>query len=346
MSAAHVVIRADGGSRLGIGHLRRCAVLAGTLQKDGYVVEFVRRRDDDDPNPPAVEGFPTRWIAAAETDGVYSQHADAAATIAAVGRASGRRCWAVVDHYQLDSLWEADLRAAGYAVIAIDDFRHRPHASDILVSDCPIPFRHDPLTAQPPRQLVGFAFALIEPAFAFAGPTEPPAAARILVTYGGSDPGGQTLRASAALQRLRRIRDDIGAVDLVIGPANRLRAEIEDGAAQAGFTTHVAPTTLAPLMRSADVVMTAGGNTMAEALSLRKACLVTVTADNQRLIVDALVARDQVVEAAPDMQAMTATLATLLDSRVSRSRWLQTTPCVDHLGAQRIAGVMRELEAS
>ena len=41
-------------------------------------------------------------------------------------------------------------------------------------------------------------------------------------------------------------------------------------------------------MRQADLVLTAGGNTMVEALALRKPCLVTMTSGNQSLMVDTL----------------------------------------------------------
>ena len=51
---------------------------------------------------------------------------------------------------------------------------------------------------------------------------------------------------------------------------------------------HKALPSLEPLMREADLVLTAGGNSMVEALALRKPCIVTVTGDNQALVVGEL----------------------------------------------------------
>jgi spore coat polysaccharide biosynthesis predicted glycosyltransferase SpsG len=214
-----------------------------------------------------------------------------------IGRYPEGSSWVIVDHYALGGRWERMVREGGHRILAIDDFRDRRHAADILVGDSAEAF--DPgLNSCPgdPRQLSGPDYALVDSEFSVEESMAPGAGrrSRSLVSYGGSDPTGETAKALQAFRLLRQdesISDRIGQIDVVLGPTNLEAADVSAFAREVeGVIVHRAPTSLAPLMAGADLVLTAGGHTMVEAVALRRRCLVTVTSDNQLLLVNRLMA--------------------------------------------------------
>ena len=154
-------------------------------------------------------------------------------------------------------------------------------------------------------------------------------------------------------------RTRIGRVEIVAGLANPRSAAIVCAAQGIqDVVVHPAVSSLGPLMRQADLVLTAGGNSMVEALALRKPCIVTVTADNQASMVRELetegairsVGEHEAVKSA-DVLKMIADVLADFDAFAAR---IASRPLFDHLGARRIATVMlaspewaaRQLEGS
>lgn len=333
-AAAHVVFRLDASPEIGLGHLRRCVTLATKLRELGASVHLVSRQPFGPSIEPLVAGHPFSSLRSAAASDL--ELGDAEATIAAAGPA-GERTWMVVDHYGLGQRWEKRLRDAGFRVLAIDDFRNRKHHADLLVSDAEAAF--DPtLNERPGQTLVGRKYALIGPEYAYSeSAAGKRAGRRLLISYGAADATGETLNALTAIRSLKDVEADV-----VIGPLNRKESEIRREAGKvAGSTVHIAPAGLAPLMRAADLVLTAGGNSLVEALSLRKPCLVSVTADNQELMVRQLDDEGVIRLAKPGRmaEALGETLADL--PRFSAQ--VASQPFFDHLGPQRVAAAMLEM---
>jgi UDP-2,4-diacetamido-2,4,6-trideoxy-beta-L-altropyranose hydrolase len=292
-----VAFRVDAGPEIGIGHLKRCATLAAALSYRGCAVRFICR----DRFGPEVENLaaphPICWLDDGKRD--VSRHAatdaelqDADATLMIIGDGTTSAIWVVVDAYRLGHRWEQRVREAGHRILVIDDYRDRRHHADLLVGDSAAPF--DPTSnalGGSARALTGRQYALVDPVFAF-GESRPIAAMgtkRFLLTYGGADSTDETFKALAAICALKddpNFRQSVGGIDVVVGPAN-LKSAIIARAAKGipDVTLHRAVPSLEPLMRRADLVLTAGGNSMVEALTLRKPCIVTITADNQAAMV-------------------------------------------------------------
>jgi UDP-2,4-diacetamido-2,4,6-trideoxy-beta-L-altropyranose hydrolase len=350
---AQVVIRADGGQSLGLGHLRRCVALGKALREDGYHVAFVRATRQDG-LVGMSEPFRTLWLedSPAEAITVDGQElVDAESTLLALGPSITDTAWAVVDHYALGSVWERRVAREGPRIVAIDDFRDRRHSADVLVSDSSQAFVHG--AAGPSMQLVGPQYALLDDEFAFeAGDRLPGEALRVLVTFGGSDPTGETSKVLEALRDLRSLHPDREPLDVhvVVGAANAATERIRTAAdALPWVTVHAAPPSLAPLIKGADLVITSGGNTMVEALSLRTPCLVIVTFANQQLLVDELRRRDVVTiagwHASTRAEDIGTTLRAMFAGLPSLTLQLQNTVMFDHLGARRVSQVLRTMDA-
>jgi UDP-2,4-diacetamido-2,4,6-trideoxy-beta-L-altropyranose hydrolase len=352
---SRAAIRADGNVALGMGHLRRCLILARTLQERGYEVRFVRRERRGGIVFGVSPEFRTSWLEdEVPTDAWLvdsgDELKDAAATLSVVGDPAREGSWIIVDHYGLGARWESSVRAAGHRILAIDDFRDRHHCADMLVSDSPVPFKPDsnacPAEA---RQLVGFSYAFLDSEYQYDElAPDPEGASRLLVTFGGSDPTGETAKVCEAL-RANIHHLPLGAVDVVVGPGNPGRKAVEHLLQGfPGATLHVAPGSLAPLIRRASLVLTSGGNTLVEALALRKPCLVIVTAENQQLMVAQLKARHLLRvlgwHAAVGALEIQRVVAAALRELPAFTSLVRARSCYDHLGPRRIVEVMREME--
>ena len=101
--APRVAIRADGNTALGIGHLRRCLILARMLKSAGYTVTFVRSDRSAGTLIELAPEFRTSWLddAAPIADGI-GEAADElkdADVPGLGGRCRPGRLVVVVDHY-------------------------------------------------------------------------------------------------------------------------------------------------------------------------------------------------------------------------------------------------------
>jgi UDP-2,4-diacetamido-2,4,6-trideoxy-beta-L-altropyranose hydrolase len=358
MTTHSVAIRVDADPQAGLGHFRRCLTLAELLGDSGCRVRLVCMNRLDPAIAPlagscAVSALEEASRVPAGAAAPDEELWDADATLSVIGKGNNAS-WVVVDSYRLGHRWERRVRDAGHRIMVIDDFRNRMHHADLLVSDSEGPF--DPAlngVASGARTLVGRKYSLIGPEYAYAPTPFPrnPGPRRVLVSYGGGDSTNETRKAIAAIGQLKSggaARDALGETDVVVGNLNASGREIARCAQSVqDMAVHVAPASLAPLMRAADLILTAGGNTLVEALALRKPALVTITHENQALMVNQLAA-DRMIRVlgtqdtvGPDDVA--AAIAGALADFAAFAAHVASRPLFDHLGAQRIAAVMLQV---
>jgi UDP-2,4-diacetamido-2,4,6-trideoxy-beta-L-altropyranose hydrolase len=353
-----VAFRVDAGPAIGIGHLRRCLTLAAALSEQGCNVRLVCKEPLGPDIAFLVAPYTTHWLRNVHRDtnphsAVDEELWDAEATLFVLGKRRTAVSWIVVDSYRLGYRWERKVRDAGHRIFVIDDYRDRRHHADLLLSDSETPF--DPALnelARSARALVGGQYALVDPAYEFSGVAANRATGpkRILVSYGGGDPTGETLKALEAIRALsneERFRAWVARVDIVAGLMNPRSAAIVCAAENIpDVIVHKALPSLEPLMREADVVLTAGGNSMVEALALRKPCIVTVTGNNQALMVGELDV-EGVIQSLGVHATVTSddvlrmVIRVLADFNVFAAR-IVSKPVFDHLGAHRVASAMLE----
>ncbi len=356
MAERGIIFRVDAGPTIGIGHLRRCLTLAAELRERDCHVRFVCKDRFGPDLESLVAQYAIQYLADADRnterrDAEGEELWDADATLAVVGPSTTAESWAVVDNYRLGHRWERRMRGAGYRIVAIDDYRDRRHHADLLTGDAEAPFDPDlNELASTGRTLVGPRYAIVDPAYAFSGLDFKATGSgkRLLVSYGGSDPTGETSKALKAIQALKTDdcrRVQVETVDVVAGLADPSSAAIvRAGAAIPDVIVHRRLSSLEPLMRRADLVLTSGGNTMVEALALRKPCIVTVTGDNQAMTAGKLdavgVIRSLGHHASVTPDAVLEMIARALGDFDAFARRVAAEAPFDHLGSRRIAAAM------
>lgn len=270
------VFRCDAGIALGGGHAMRCLSLASAFERAGWSTAFAVLRGSE-AVVPALHGRDLLLL---------DDPADAQALL---------RRWPdgidllVVDHYGLDARFEAACAVWARRRLVIDDLADRPHDADMLLDQTygrrPDDYRG--LVQAGCRMLIGPAFALLRSDFAALRPRaldrRSGALARILVSFGATDPVDATSRvlAGIALAGL-----DV-AVDVVLGREAPFLDTVRQ-ALGAGATLHVGTGDMARLMLDADLAFGAGGSTAWERCCLGLPSVILTLADNQRLVARAL----------------------------------------------------------
>lgn len=279
----NVVIRTDAGVSIGHGHVMRCVTLAIALRERGARVEFVCRQQDGDLcDFIAAQGFALRRM----PPDALSWQSDAQHTRIAVDAA--RADWLVVDHYALDQRWEAAARPADGALMVIDDLADRSHDCDLLLDQNYFPdaaSRYDGLIPAYCSRFLGPEYVLLRAEFGRFGARRGPRERRLLIFFGGGDPGGQSARALEAALEF----DSELPLDVILGGNNPCAAALE---AQYGglANLHLLRRTddMAGLMARASLCLGAGGIATFERIYMGLPSIVVSTADNQREPLDAL----------------------------------------------------------
>ena len=302
----NLLIRADGGEKIGLGHLMRCRALAQAWEEAGGSVRF------------ASEGE-----SAAQT-------AEIAASMDAE--------WVVVDGYQFGAGYVDTLQQAGFRVLFVDDNGHADsytaelvlnqnlHASDALYSN----------RGQSTGLLLGPHYALLRREFRLAARERntPPAARKLLITLGGSDPHNVTTKVLRAVALLDM--PDLEPV-VVAGAANRRNP------AKLPFPARVEkdPPNMAELMAWADVAVSAAGSTCWELAFMGLPAIAIVCADNQQNVAESLHQAGSVESLGDQSMLSSSDIAAALrclmrSQRMRRSMSERGRAIVDGHGATRV----------
>lgn len=294
-----VVIRCDASLGIGTGHVMRCLTLAGRLARRGATVTFLCRELPGQlgeliqrhgyraimlppPEETSSPGTPESWLG-------VSTGRDAGETAAHLREL--RPDWLIVDHYGLDAAWETVLRPLVGRIMVIDDLADRRHDCDLLLDQNYYrdgDGRYAGLVPEGCWLFLGPRFALLREEFYAARRTlaeRDGTVRRLFVFFGGADATGETAKAVAALARFTA--GELVA-DVVVGAANRQRAEIEAACSRLpGVSYHCQTPDIARLMAAADFAFGAGGTATWERCFLGLPTAAVILADNQLAVVEA-----------------------------------------------------------
>lgn len=363
-----VVIRVDASVEMGMGHLMRCLSLARALADDGAKVFFLLRSHaagltrliegeghsvqllpdpDGRPDAPAADGTAhAHWLPA-------TWQKDAEQTSAAIDRI-GPVDWLIVDHYALDARWERMQRERVSRILAIDDLADRNHDCDVLLDQnlvLEMDRRYSGRLPATCKALLGPSYALLRPEFAEQRKSlseRSGKVGRILLCYGGSDPGNETAKALSAVKSLSL---PWLAVDVAIGLSNPHAASISGLCREMPLAElHPSADNMAELMIRADLAIGAGG-----VMSWERCCLAlpTIAVDiavNQTGALTALASSGAVAylgsASSVTVDQIAGTIRSMLDDP-ARTRMMgeAAMALVDGLGTSRVQGAMRSLDS-
>ena len=260
------------------------------------------------------EGIPLHAIAAPAGSG-----ADLAASLALATSLRADRV--IADGYDFDARWDDAFADAGLGLLRVDDIAdqaaYRPHW---LLNQNPYAARPDYPADSPSRFLLGADYLMLRREYRQAERPRRDRARRpqrILVTFGGADPGNHSLSVVTAL---RPLLGRGGEISVLLGSGYR-GPSISEGD---GVTLLRDVVDMPGLLATMDAAVAAAGSTVYELAWMGVPALLVQTAPNQARICDYLASSVPELclraEAAP--LDLAAGIATLLDSPRARGSML------------------------
>lgn len=281
-----LVIRADAGAQIGMGHVMRCLALAQAWQEVEGPAIFV--------TCPGVSALEERLRA----EGIEAVHQsfpiggfeDVKRTVT-VTHLTGAD-WVVVDGYRFNAEYLKQLKNAGLRILLLDDNGGGDHYyADIILNQNIHANEKLYLNREPYTQLLlGSRYILLRKEFWRWWRWQrdiSQRARKVLVTLGGGDCYGVTIKVLQALQEISN--HDLEIV-ILVGTLNPHQEEVRFAIEDICFPIRVeyCASDMPNLLKWADIAISAGGSTCWELAFMGLPALTIVLADNQRPVATAL----------------------------------------------------------
>ncbi len=320
------IIRADGNSRIGMGHITRCIALADELKKYGDV-EFISRK------LPVKIPFKVHKLVA---DG-YDD--DIKFTRSVLRRLSPDVV--IVDHHDLGQDYLDSISAFTDLLVTIDDLK-RGICSDIVVNVNLFSLKMK-YACKGGKILLGPKYALIKK----INPRKyvRPEAKKILVSMGGADVLNLTPKVIEALKCVDNIH-----VTVVIGPAFENEKDILEAVSNDGKFTIRRTNDLPELMIENDLAVCGGGTTLYEIAATGTPAIIVCQAENQIINARELDGKTLInlgMGSNADKNKIVSSVESLLgDYEARRKLCANGRKLVDCRGAERVRNIIvRELNS-
>jgi spore coat polysaccharide biosynthesis predicted glycosyltransferase SpsG len=328
VTGRRLLIRADGGAGIGLGHLTRCLALAQAWRDRGGAVVLASG------NVPS--GSAERWRAEG-------------AEITEPGTMEGRFDWIVLDGPHLRAPEQAV--PGGRVLMIDDDGRRSGYACQLLLNQNLGAEAALYAGKTDATLLLGPRHALLRRPFRptertnVAGKSErtvPVRARTLLITFGGSDPGGFTERA---IEALALMREPIAATILIGGGNPRAEAIRRLADARENVTLVIDSPDPSDLMRAADLALSAGGSTLWELAALGVPMVIGSAVPVEALPVEAMAKAGAALSlgalSGVGPEVMAGTLDRLIGDAATREALShKARALIDGAGADRVIDAM------
>jgi len=327
-----VLFRCDGDTELGLGHVYRCLALAEEFREgQGCGVVFAMERGLQGFELVRQAGYLTELKPDDETEGIWLRRV--------VGNLEP-------DVVVLDLRTDLEAgnidqwRARGVLVITIDDPSDRRLACDLAFFSPTPQLEEVDWSGSTCEVLAGWDWVLLRREFGRRHEPVKNSPPMVLVTMGGSDPEGMTLKATKALESLK---EDFRTV-VVLGPAFNHHEAFQRFLSGAGRSFEVRENVddMSTLMAEADLALASFGQTAYELAAMGlPAIYLCLTRDHEasaQAFVRAGVAKSLGWHRSVTAAGVAQSVRSLLDKHELRRRMAESTvDLVDGRGAAMIA---------
>ncbi len=273
-----VFIRADGNSKMGLGHIFRAMAVAEMLQSDFACTIWMN-------NPP---------VAVAQEVGARFENKNSAFTsaqeeISAITQTLKPDDILILDGYHFNDQYQQAIKPHVQCMISIDDIAATPFYSDIVINHGSENMQARYQVNTTTKLLLGPRYAMLRQPFLAAAEAEVrtiDAIGGVFICMGGADPFNVTTR----LVRVAGQIDTIKQLTVVIGGAYNFQAELNTVISQ--LPAHIKCTTyisinaekIIELLRDTQIAICPASTVALEAASVRTGLLTGMVADNQEAI--------------------------------------------------------------
>jgi len=287
----NIVIRTDASIEIGTGHVMRCLTLANKLINNGSEVTFICRD---------LPGNSVSYIRNQGIEVVILKDNYSFTSQQILQSFKHKPDLLIVDHYEINFLWESQMRPFVKKIMVIDDLANRKHDCDLLLDQNYLfnyENRYNGLVPIDCKQLLGPNYLLIRNEFKKSKSNikfSPERVKNILVFFGGSDATNETEKTILALEE---IIDLYGfCLHVVVGNSNPNKKKIESLCNKLNNTNfYCQVNNISELMVNADLAIGAAGTTTWERCYLSLPSIVIVIAENQIEIAKSVADKEAII---------------------------------------------------
>ncbi|WP_255481092.1 UDP-2,4-diacetamido-2,4,6-trideoxy-beta-L-altropyranose hydrolase [Pontibacter sp. Tf4] len=270
-----IIFRADGNSRIGLGHVVRSLALAGML-RDDFECVFAIQEPDDALKSQILEtchGLITLPVCA-PTEERFNY--ELAAYIS-------EEEMVVLDGYSFDTDYQQTIKARGAQLICIDDIHAYRFVADVVLNQAggvaPDNYSIAPYT----KLLLGPEYALLRAPFLKVARQErtlPNGNSKLLLNLGGADPENYTLRLAQEIAALHKTT----TIEIIVGSAYKhlpqLQSWLQD---KPIYSLHqnLDAEQMCKLMQQCAIAVTSASGVAYEYAAVGGKLFILQTADNQ-----------------------------------------------------------------
>lgn len=283
-----IFIRADASKEIGTGHLMRCLSLSEELSLFCFNIVFVCREITEHLRK-IVErkGFGILKLNCSYPAGSIE---DAEQTIAQLVNEFGvlKDDWFIIDSYNIDFVWEREVKNSCCKMVVIDDLANRKHDCHVLI-DTNLhennQMKYDGLLLDSTVRLIGPEYSLLRNEFKEVLNSAVHYSSRsnietIFVCFGGTDPTSETLRVVNVLHTM--LKGSSLKVNVVVGESNTDKAVLQEICGESeNLNLFVQPPSIARIMIESDLAICSGGSLTWERYCMGLPGLIITVADNQ-----------------------------------------------------------------
>ena len=339
------VFRADAGRQIGTGHVTRLLSVATKWMSEGGNALFVGHAPYPLVNRVADRG--ARWL---------TPHSSGLASVDFQSHKLIDLCRehdagvVFLDGYDFDPEYVTRLVESNIRVVQFADGIIWPeYCADIVVDQNLGSELNDyPMSRSGSRQLLGSRYVALDPSFAeyvTGSKKHKSFSGSVLVTFGGSDDQGATLRVIDALMNV----EEATHVTVVVGSANVLATEIEkklNGIDRFEVVNNTK--VMVNLMAGSDVAIAAAGTTSWELVAMGVVPVLLATAENQVSIANALGKSGAAVNIGnikelKNTQIENSVRLVLRDSKYRKGLLDSANGLIDGCGSSRVIAAVREV---
>ncbi|WP_345993158.1 UDP-2,4-diacetamido-2,4,6-trideoxy-beta-L-altropyranose hydrolase [Sulfurimonas sp. HSL-1716] len=269
-----ILIRMDSSSAIGLGHLMRTLLLAEGLRNDFSITYITQELKGNQNRLIEQNGFARRIVSSMDCSELIEIAKELKPSLF------------IIDHYGVDINCEAKLKELCRVLVFDDEFKE--HRADIVLNHSFIADEKDYSYLKDTKILAGARYTLLKDDFLSHKnrftPLDSLKNKKVLVTLGGSDPLGLSLRVKKYLLSLEKTL----SVTIVTTSANQKITflKIRDK------ELVIDEKEMAELMRAHDLIITSASTSLLETFALKKPFIAIKCASNQARTVDILKRQD------------------------------------------------------
>ncbi len=272
-----VILRADGGHDIGLGHIYRLLAIGQILQEQfechfvsNHNLQFLKKELGKHITPRHLPSEITLKKEAKYLSTLYSP----SNTIFCMDGS----------HFNED--YQKTISRVGYKTIALDDIQHTNYRTDIVLNHCSIHNKENKEIFEGCRVYDGSEFAILRPIFLAHAKSnfKKPLLNNAFVCLGGADPLNKTTEVLIHLSKFEQINE----IHIVIGAANRnannLEKEIRRSDKGVFIHQNILGSEMLEIMNRCDIAITSPSTISYEYLCTRGTLFLYPYVDNQQNI--------------------------------------------------------------